>query len=210
MIFRLLLLSTISNTYYYLSLVLYIILYYTHSITGAHLSWQTGWCPAGLRTCCAAAGEHPVRPTAPSPKTRVGCKTTESHQDRLIPSRHPYPVPCRRGPAWTWRRSGAPRPAASPARSSGPRTAPCWAPGSPGCRSRCTWAAGASRCSSADGGCCCRRPRPEGSFSPRGLNFPTARSPASPSWWWWCCWTWPVFCVMSASLRLVPSAWSSH
>lgn len=142
-----------------------------------HLSWQTGWCPAALRTYCGAAGEHPVRPTAPSPKTLVGCKTTEFHQGQLIPSRRPHPR--RRCPARTWQRSGEPRAAAILAGSLGPRTVPYSTPVSPGCQSRCTWAAGGSRCSSA-GGCDSLRLHPE-RFSPINVNFPTARRLVSPS-----------------------------
>lgn len=143
-----------------------------------HLSWLTGWCPAAReRTCCGAAAEHPARPTAPSLKTLAGCKTTEFHQGRLIPSRHPHPS--RRDPAGTWRRSGAPQPGGSPAGSSGPWKAPYSAPESPGCQNRCTSAADGSRCSSA-GGCCRHHLHPE-RFSPTDLNFPTARRLVSPS-----------------------------
>lgn len=146
-----------------------------YKVAADHLSWQTGWCPAAPWTCCGAAGEHLVRPTAPSPKTLVGCKTTEFQQGRLIPSRHPH----RRGPARTWLRSGALRPATSPAGSSGPRTVLYSAPVSPGCQSRCTWAVDGSRCSSA-GGCYSLHFHPE-RFSPIDLNFPTALRLVSPS-----------------------------
>lgn len=148
-----------------------------YKVVAAHLSWQTGWCPVAPRTCCGAAVEHLVRPTAPSLKTLVGCKTTEFHQGRLIPYRHPHPY--RRGPARTLQRASAPRPAASPAGSLGPRMAPYSAPGSPGCQSQCTWAADGLRCSSA-GDCCFLHLHPE-RFSPIGLNFPTARRLVSPS-----------------------------
>lgn len=140
-----------------------------------YLSWQTGWCPAALRTCCGAAGEHLERLITPFPKTLAGCKTTEFHQDQLIPSGRPR----RRGPAWTAQRSGEPRPVGCQAGSSGPTTAPYSDPVSPGCQSRCTSEADGWRCSSA-GGCYSPRSLPE-RFSPKNVNFPTTLRLASPS-----------------------------